>query len=199
MKILVVGHTGTIGKAVVEALKDYGHQVVTASRNSGDARVDMTDDESVKAMYRTIGKIDAVVIASGSVPFKPIKQLSEADFLTGFQGKGLGQIRLVIQGLRYISEGGSFTLISGILHDEPVPQAAVASTVNGAVEAFVMASAAELGDGIRINAISPTIVTESLKSNGALFPGFRSVDASDVAQAYVKSVMGIQSGKVFKV
>jgi hypothetical protein len=48
----------------------------------------------------------------------------------------------------------------------------------------------------RINAVSPTVFTESLADYGAYFLGMPSVDLADVAQAYIRSVEGAQTGRV---
>ncbi len=50
-----------------------------------------------------------------------------------------------------------------------------------------------------INAVSPTILTESLKDYGPFFRGYKSVPAVDVALAYSKSVEGAQTGQVYRV
>jgi NAD(P)-dependent dehydrogenase (short-subunit alcohol dehydrogenase family) len=70
--------------------------------------------------------------------------------------------------------------------------------VNAALEGFVRAAACELPRGIRINLISPTVLTESLEAYDGFFPGFESVPAATVAQAY-RSVEGVQTGRVYKV
>lgn len=62
-----------------------------------------------------------------------------------------------------------------------------------------MAAANELPNGLRINAVSPTVLTEALDSYGPFFPGFESASASRVALAYRRSVDGIESGKVYRV
>ena len=46
MRIVVVGATGTIGKAIAQLLKDKGHEVVEASRSTQPA-VDITDPASI--------------------------------------------------------------------------------------------------------------------------------------------------------
>ena len=48
MRILIVGASGTIGRAVVAELSER-HDIVTAGRTSGDVRIDMTDAESIRA------------------------------------------------------------------------------------------------------------------------------------------------------
>ncbi|MDA6870114.1 short chain dehydrogenase, partial [Escherichia coli] len=49
------------------------------------------------------------------------------------------------------------------------------------------------------NLISPTVLTESTEAYDGFFPGFESVPAATVAQAYRRSVEGVQSGRVYKV
>ncbi|HBM7612404.1 TPA: short chain dehydrogenase, partial [Enterobacter asburiae] len=49
------------------------------------------------------------------------------------------------------------------------------------------------------NLISPTVLTESVETYDGFFPGFESVPAATVAQAYRRSVEGVQSGRVYKV
>ena len=108
-----------------------------------------------------------------------------------------GQINLVLHGLRHVRDNGSFTLISGVLAREPIATGTIASAVNGGLEAFVIAAAAELPRGLRINAISPSVVEESLDTYGDFFPGFTPVPVADVARAFVKSVEGIGTGRVY--
>ena len=49
MKIVIVGATGTIGKAVVNEMKD-SHTVISVARRNGDYQVDITDQQSINAM-----------------------------------------------------------------------------------------------------------------------------------------------------
>jgi NAD(P)-dependent dehydrogenase (short-subunit alcohol dehydrogenase family) len=129
--------------------------------------------------------------------FGPLAAMRPADFDVGLQGKLLGQVRLALIGQHALTDGGSITLTTGI--DEPILQAVNASAVNSAVEGFVRAAAVELARGIRINAVSPTVMTESLPTFGPFFPGFSSVPAARVAQAYVRSIEGPQTGRVYRV
>ena len=61
-----------------------------------------------------------------------------------------------------------------------------------------MAAAVELPRGIRINAVSATVLAEA-PSYHESFRGFTQAPAATVAQAYVKSVEGVQTGCVFKI
>ncbi|MGW0824638.1 short chain dehydrogenase [Streptomyces sp. NPDC002845] len=196
MKILLIGATGTLGTAVHKALADRGHEVLAVGRSGGDLRYNIADPAQITDLYDRIGRVDAVASAAGDTPFKPVTEMTPEDYLAAFRGKVLSQIELVRQGIPRIAERGSFTLITGILAREPIPTGSAASMAGGAVEAFVRAAAIEIAPQ-RVNAVSPTVFTESLDVYGDYFPGMPSVDLADVAQAYVRSVEGAQTGQVY--
>lgn len=196
-KILLIGATGTLGTALHRALAARGHEILTVGRTAGDLRFDFTDPAQTAAMYEKAGPLDAVVAAAGDVPWKPLAELTPDDHLAAFRGKVLSQIELVRQGIPYVAERGSFTLITGVLAREPVRTGAAASMANGAVEAFVRAAAVEIAPQ-RVNAVSPTVFTEALADYGPFFPGMPPVGLDAVAQAYVRSVEGVQTGQVYE-
>lgn len=199
LKILLIGANGTLGRAVHTALRERGHEVITASRKDADFSVDITDPASIRALYDQVGPVDAVASAAGSVPWKPVGELTTQDIRAGLEGKAVSQIELVLQGLERLPEHGSYTLITGILAREFLLTGAVSSLANGAVEAFVRAAAIELPGRQRINAVSPTVFEESMDVYGDIFAGFDAVPVSRAAAAYVKSIEGHQTGQVFRV
>jgi NAD(P)-dependent dehydrogenase (short-subunit alcohol dehydrogenase family) len=97
----------------------------------------------------------------------------------------MGQINLVRAALPFIADKGSFTLISGVLTDEYTAGGVIGTVINHIVEGFVKAAAVELPRGVRINCISPTVLTESVAYH-PYFPGFIPVDAWEVGQAYLR-------------
>ena len=198
MKIVVIGGTGTIGRAIVEEMQPR-HEIVAAGRSHGDRQVDITDPASVQALFDHIGRFDALIAATGNLHFGPVTETTAEQFNVGLQDKLLGQIRVALAGQHRLNDGGSITLTSGIVADEPIRQGSNATTVNAAVEGFVRAAAIELPRGLRINAVSPTMVTESASVYGPFFPGFESVPAAKVALAYRRSIEGPQTGRVYRV
>lgn len=198
MKIVVIGASGTVGRAVTAELSRQ-HEVIRVGRSQGDHQVDITSQQSVQALFEKIGRVDAIVSASGSLFFGPLATMTDDNFNQGLQDKLLGQIRLALTGQHYLNDGGSITLISGIVAHEPIAQGVNATTVNAGLEGFVRAAACELPRGIRINLISPTVLTESAAAYDWFFPGFISVPAATVAQAYRRSVEGVQSGRIYTV
>ena len=198
MKIIVIGASGTVGRAVAQELNQR-HEVIRVGRTQGDYQVDITSQQSVQSLFEKIGPVDAIVSATGNLFFGPLATMTDRDFNQGLQDKLLGQIRLALTGQHYLNDGGSITLISGIVAHEPIAQGVNATTVNAGLEGFVRAAACELPRGIRINLISPTVLTESAAAYDGFFPGFASVPAASVAQAYRRSVEGVQSGRIYRV
>ena len=131
------------------------------------------------------------------MPYKRLTDMTPGDYLSAYHGKVASQVELVRQGTSRVAARGSFTLITGVLSREPIVTGSAAALANGAVEAFVLAAALEIAPQ-RINAVSPTVVTESLDRYGDVFPGYPPVDLADVARAYLRSVEGAETGKVFR-
>jgi NAD(P)-dependent dehydrogenase (short-subunit alcohol dehydrogenase family) len=194
MRVIVIGATGTIGKAVVQALTPR-HDVVPVSRH-GEHRVNIDDPNSITQMYRALGRVEAVICAAGEAKFAPLAQLTDEDFALSVRSKLLGQVNVIRLGLAQIADGGSITVTSGILATRPSPGSGAVSLVNAAVEGFVRAAALEAPRRIRVNAVSPPWVSETLQALG--MPPAGGLPATVVAQAYVRSVEGNQSGAVLQ-
>ena len=195
MLILVVGATGTIGRAVVAALS-AANEIVPASRQSTPITVDLANPDSIREMYRSTGKLDAVVCAAGLAKFAPLAQLSDADFRFCLDNKLMGQVNLVRFGFEHVGDRGSFTLTTGILARSPMPGSAAISLVNAGVEGFVRAAALEAPRGIRVNAVSPPWVSETLQA--LKMDPSQGLAASVVARAYVQSVTGTVTGSILE-
>lgn len=190
MRVLVVGATGTIGRAVADALAE-SHDVVRASRSSA-VSVDITRPESIRAMYAGLGRVDAVVSCAGSGVMKPLAALSDEDFQATIGDKLMGQVNLVRHGIDHVNDGGSFLLTAGIFSKNPIPGASALALVNGGLESFARGAALDLPRGIRINTISPPFMAETALAWG-LAGG---IPAAENAKAYVALVEGKQTGQV---
>ncbi len=201
-KILLVGAGGTLGRAVHALLDERGHQVVTASRTGADLHVDITDPASVRSLYEQLadrhGPVDAVACAAGSVPWRPLAELTTEDVRAGLEARSSARSNWSAR-RRPAAAHASYTLVTGILAREPLRTGSVAALANGAVESFVRAAALELPGRQRINAVSPTVFEESLGAYGDTFAGHDAVPVRRAAHAYVKSIEGHRTGQVFLV
>jgi NAD(P)-dependent dehydrogenase (short-subunit alcohol dehydrogenase family) len=199
MKIILIGANGTIGELVQKTLAGTGHEIVKVGRKSGDFLVEIENRESVRKLYQAVGSFDAVAIAAGEVAFAPLSELTAEKWQFSLGSKLMGQIHLVQEAIPFVKEKGSFTLVSGVLNDEPIFAGVAASAVSGALEGFVRAAAIELPKGLRINLVNPTILKESEANFGPLFPGVIPVEGWKVGQAYKRAILGAQTGRVYKV
>lgn len=197
MKIIIIGASGTIGKHVVKAL-EADNEIIKVGSKSGDYQVNITDLNSIKALFEQVGSFDALISTAGDGHFGPLAQMTDADFRVGIDSKLLGQVNLVLIGQHYINPKGSFTLTSGSMAHDPIVLGSAVSAVNGALDSFVKAAAIELENGVRINTVAPTVVEES-PEYFPFFKGHVPVSMHRVAQAYVKSVLGAQTGQVYPV
>jgi NAD(P)-dependent dehydrogenase (short-subunit alcohol dehydrogenase family) len=198
MRILLVGASGTIGRAVAAELGSR-HEIVSAGRTSGDVTMDITDRASIQAGFLAAGPLEAVVSAAGHVKFAPFDDMEAADYEIGLRDKLMGQVNLVLVGRRFVADGGSFTLTTGVLDRDPIRMGSSAAMVNGAINAFVSAAAIEMPKGQRINVVSPGVIQEAMGSYAPFFRGFEPVPAARAALAYAKSVEGAQTGQVYRV
>jgi NAD(P)-dependent dehydrogenase (short-subunit alcohol dehydrogenase family) len=195
MQIILVGAAGTIGSAIHDALTP-DHDVIRVGRSSGDVHADLSDPDSLHALYDEVDEFDAVVCAAGNAAFNPLDELSGDDFELSLSSKLMGQVDLVRFGLPNVSTDAnpSFTLVSGILSTNPMPGSAAISMVNSGVEGFARAAALEAPEGVRVNVVSPPWVSETLEEMGQ--DPSDGLPAATVAEAFVDSVEGDMTGEV---
>ena len=193
MKVVVIGATGTIGRAVVQAIGNR-HEVIPVSFSKSAITVDIENKTSITRMFEAIGRVDAVISAAGLAKFGPITSLTDADFALGLDSKLMGQVNLVRVGMDHVNDNGSFTLTSGILSHRPMKGSAAISLVNSAIEGFGRAAALEMPRGIRINIGSPTWVVDTLKAL-KMDPSI-GTPVEVVARVYVQAFEGPMNGEV---
>ena len=192
-KVLVIGSSGLLGSAIVNALsKNY--EVIEASKSSSLNPVDISNPQDLKELFKKIGKVDSMICTAGQVRFNGLTQATDDDWQHGLSNKLMGQINVVRFGTESMNHGGSILLTTGILSQYPMPGSSIVTAVNAGVEGFVKAAALELKGKIRVNAISPGWVTETLeKMKMDTTPG---TPASEVALAYLTLMNSNLTGEI---
>ncbi len=190
-KTLVIGAAGLLGSRVVEALGE--DQCICASRNSGE-RVDISDPKSLASLFGRVGPLDGIICTGGAARFKPWEQMTDEDWTFSVANKLLGQVNVVRYGAKSVRPGGAITLTTGLAAQYPSPGSAIITTVNAAVEAFVRAVAAEPSITVRVNAVSPGWVAETLQAMGRDPAG--GIPAAEVAQVLVRQLREGRTGSV---
>lgn len=125
--------------------------------------------------------------------FKPYNNLTDEDYLYGFQRKFMAHINLVRIGTLYANDIGSFTLSSGYLSDYPYTTSAATGPQNAAVDSFVRMVRPMLSREIHLNVVSaaPVVLPEDVR------PGV--VTASQTTTGYITSIEGKMNGEVIRV
>ncbi len=190
-KILVIGAAGLIGREVVKAFGES--ECIRASRSS-DEHVNISDPELIVSLFDRIGAVDGIICAGGAARFKPWNQLTDEDWTFSLANKLLGQVNVVRYGLKSVRPGGAITLTTGLASQYPAPGSAVITTVNSAVEAFVRAAAVEPSISIRVNAVSPGWVSETLQALGR--NPAEGISAAEVAKIIVRQFREGATGSV---
>ena len=191
-KVLVIGATGLVGKNIVTKLTGKV-EVIAASLNHDSNPVDLSNPESLKALFAKVGKVDAIICTAGVAHFKALAETGDQDWQFAINNKMMGQINTIRFGQEYLNENGVIILTTGILAQYPMPGSAIVSAVNAAVEATVKGYSLEL-ENTRINAVSPGWVKETMEAMGMdSTPG---MPASEVAQYYLDLLDTSTSGEI---
>ncbi|WP_128774216.1 SDR family oxidoreductase [Actinomyces oricola] len=179
---VISGATGGIGSAIARSFVVDGTSVVLLGRHqetldvlarrlqsvsrSGvwvdTERVDINTSESVNdaavAITTRHGPPRSLVHAAGDHPVMPVKDTTDADWRTAFEGKFMGAVRLIKafeESLRSAKEG-SIVLISGLFRAEPSPMFPIGSSINAALGALAKAASKELAcANVRVNVVDP--------------------------------------------
>lgn len=184
MRLLSIGANGTIGKIIHSELAKK-HEIISAGRNSGDFRIDLSDSNSIEKLFKEVKNIDACICVAGDCYTGDLLSLDEEKLNIGIKNKLLGQVNLVLIGQKYLNNNGSFTLTSGKMGDKPVKNNISKAIVNGGINSFVLSASLELERGIRINAISPGKVSD--------------IPIKHLSNAYSKSIEESINGEIIKV
>ncbi|MDA0149001.1 SDR family oxidoreductase [Vibrio sp. LaRot3] len=151
---VVLGGTSGIGAEIGKQLESKNSVVHVASRKTG---LDISDEQSVYHYFETIGAFDHLIVTAGSyAPSGKVVDVIVDQAKYAFDTKFWGAINAVKHGARYIKQGGSITLTSGMLSRKVVANTYVKTAINAAIEATTKVLAKELAP-IRVNVVSPGV------------------------------------------
>lgn len=195
-KVLVIGASGLLGKNVVSLMTDK-YEVVTSSLNDAKFPADISNEESLRALFEKVGNVDAIICTAGMVNFVDWNQADASDWQFGLANKLMGQVNILRLGRAYVNEGGAIVLTTGLLAQYPIPGSSIVSAVNAAVEAAIAAVKVELDDSVRIGAVSPGWVAETMSAMG-MDPS-SGTPAAEVASRFIDFVESGANGDIVPV
>jgi len=168
-KVLVVGRSSGIARAIALSCRSHGADVVVAGRHPDELAsayddpritaetVDLTDDDSIAALADRVGTLDHVVSTASARARGLLGDLQRADLSRSVDTKVLGPLMLAKALAPQMNPRGSITLFSGVnAFKVNVGYLGVAVT-NGAVDFLTRSLAVELAP-IRVNAVSPGVI-----------------------------------------
>ena len=191
MNVLLIGASGTIGKAVDHLFNEQEFTLIGASRSTQPG-VDFTDLASIDAFYEQIDELDAILIIGGEAAFSSLDQLTDPQIELTLSSKLMGQINMARRGIAKLRPGGAFVMTGGMLAYSPWPATSMVAMVNAGLEGFVRAAALDMTQGRRLVIVHPPLVAETA--------GFFGLDetqyptAATVARTYLEAVESGQNG-----
>ena len=168
-RLIVVGGSRGIGKAIVTTLLSSYDEVVNISRTAPEVShpnlkhysCDILADE-----LPDIDKADGLVYCPGSINLKPINRLSIDDFKNDFEINVIGAVKAIQKYLPALKNGNkpSIVLFSTVAAKLGMPFHASVAASKSAIEGLTKSLGAELAPTIRVNAIAPTVTDTDLAS-----------------------------------
>jgi len=187
MKVLVIGASGTIGKAITDRITADGHEVIAVSRKTTPG-VDIGKSDDLKKFLEEMDPVDHIVCTGGAVPVggKDMDTFTDDFMYEGINSKMMGQVNLIRFGHKKVNKGGSILVTGGIIaHKAIFPKNAHMGMICSALNGFVIGAADELKDrGVRINVIHPPLLQETAVAFGISGDGIP--PAKEAAKCYAK-------------
>ena len=187
MKVVIIGSTGLIGKAIVALLTSKGHETVQVSRTTQPSLA-LGNPTSINSFFKSLDEADAVICTAGrrADGISSLAGLSDEAIESAIREKLAGQVNLVRYGLVKVRPGGIFILTGGMSAYSSLPNLSVSAMVNTGLEGFVRHAAIEMQDGRRIVIVHPPPVREAVIQNG--MDGTRFPNAATVAETYLNAL-----------
>lgn len=209
-RVVIVGATGGVGRALCARLAKAGHSLVVGSRREAETRtlaeelgaighqVDARVPDDVEALFtrarNELGRVDAAVNLAGSILLKPAHLTSDSDWAETLATNLTTSFNVLRQAVKsFDKEGGSVVMVSTAAASHGLANHEAVAASKAGVEGLARAAAATYGSrGIRVNVVAPgltrTPLSERITSNEAAMKASlsmhalgRIVEADDVA------------------
>jgi NAD(P)-dependent dehydrogenase (short-subunit alcohol dehydrogenase family) len=167
-KILVIGGSKGIGKAIVASLIEK-NKIINLSRTPPSlAHENLThyNCDILTDQLPQLDAVDALIYCPGSINLKPISRLKLEDFRADFEINVVGAVKAIQHYLPLLKRGTtpSILLFSTVASKLGMPFHASVAAAKSGVEGLVKSLGAELAPTIRVNAIAPTVTDTDLAS-----------------------------------
>src|SRR5258708_3272316 len=181
---IITGASQGIGAGLVAAFLKEGYSVVATSRNvsqsltashslvlvDGDIGKQETAAKAVEAAIKHCGTIDVMVNNAGIYRTKPFIDFTTEDFNALVSTNLLGFLYITQLSVKQMlkQKSGNVVSITATLADQPIARvdASVSMMAKGGLNTITRSLAIEYAkEGIRFNAVAPSVVDTSLHQN----------------------------------
>ena len=197
-RALVCGGTSGIGKAAVQALQDYGAEVVVLSRSATGENTISCNLEDLNSLTKlleteiqTNGDFEILVNNSGGPPSGPLIDAKPSDFEKAFLRHILASqtlVQLILPGMKKANYGRIINVISTSVK-EPIAGLGVSNTIRGAMASWSKTLSKELPPSITINNVLPGFTaTERLEELKQTLSKQKGISPKEVEKAWLGTV-----------
>jgi 3-oxoacyl-[acyl-carrier protein] reductase len=183
---VVVGGASGIGRAVARALAADGCRVTVADRNTDGARtvaaeigdphiaatVEVTDEDSVRALFERADTLDVVVNTAGYSGVGLITDLAVEDFRSVVDVCLTGAFLVIKHAAPRLRDGAALVSLSSLNGRQPAAAMSAYCAAKAGLSMLTQVAALELAPrGIRVNAVAPGFVHTPLTEPATQIPG----------------------------
>jgi 3-oxoacyl-[acyl-carrier protein] reductase len=183
---VVVGGASGIGRAVADVLAADNCRVIVADRNTDGARavaaelgdphiaatVEVTNEDSVRALFEQAGTLDVVVNTAGYSSVGLITDLAVEDFRSVVDVCLTGAFLVIKHAAPRLRDGGALVSISSLNGRQPAAAMSAYCAAKAGLSMLTQVAALELAPhGIRVNAVAPGFVHTPLTEPATQIPG----------------------------
>ena len=183
---VVVGGASGIGRAVAHALAADNCRVTVADRNTDGARavaaelgdphtaatVEVTDEDSVRALFGQADTLDVVVNTAGYSGVGLITELAVEDFRSVVDVCLTGAFLVIKHAAPRLRDGGALVSLSSLNGRQPAAAMSAYCAAKAGLSMLTQVAALELAPrGIRVNAVAPGFVHTPLTEPATQIPG----------------------------
>jgi NAD(P)-dependent dehydrogenase (short-subunit alcohol dehydrogenase family) len=201
---IVTGGLGGIGLAAARRLASEGAAVALIDRTSSaeaaqglkalgapDAlglAVDVSDEAAVHAACQAVverfGALDVVVNVAGVMIYKPLAELTGADWTANLAVNLMGPVHFTANAFRLMRSGGAIVNVASIHAHQTSPLVAPYAAAKAALLSLTRSTAIEgRAVGIRANAVLPgAIDTEMLRDSPNIKSGAEVLNPEDIGR-----------------
>ncbi len=169
-RVLLIGASTPIGRAITERFVAAGHRVAGVSLEpAGDPALtaDLAADCSTETGARlavagareALGGVDVLITAAARQPRGAVHQVTDEDWRAAFAGSVDTVFQTARAVLPILGPGSAIVAVSSVNATRPAPRVGPYAAAKGAVESLIRAMAIDYASsGIRVNAVRPGIV-----------------------------------------